>query len=113
MKRDHKEYWLKHLDAWRKSNLTNEEYCANHKLSPKLFSNWKSRLYKEQPDLKSNHEIEVPVFLPVDVVEPESPISASSSICIEFGQSIRIHLNPDFDERHLKRIFSVLETLQS
>jgi len=33
-------FWREHLDGWRRSNLTQREYCAANGLSLKRFGNW-------------------------------------------------------------------------
>ena len=42
-KRHGQEFWRKHLEAWRRSDLTQREYCANHGLGEKAFYRWRRK----------------------------------------------------------------------
>lgn len=110
MKHKQLDFWLKHLKAWRVSDMSNNDYCAKFNLSSKLFSNWKSKLYKLYPDLKSKDDLEVPVFLPVSVGEHKPLDREENTICIELPHSLKIHVSPNFDELHLKRLINAINS---
>ncbi len=35
-----REWWSVHVEAWQRSGLSQQRYCATHRLSPKTFANW-------------------------------------------------------------------------
>jgi hypothetical protein len=39
--------WRGHFEAWRRSGLTQREYCERHGLSLKSFGNWRGQLKRE------------------------------------------------------------------
>lgn len=110
MKNRQTDFWLEHLKAWRISDMSNDVYCAKFDLNPTLFSNWKSKLYKLYPNLKSKDEFDVPVFLPVSVREHKSVGTEDQTICIELSGSLKIHVGPNFDEPHLKRLINAIKS---
>lgn len=42
-KRHGQEFWREHLEAWRRSDLTQREYCANQGLGEKAFYRWRRK----------------------------------------------------------------------
>lgn len=43
------EYWLAHLESWRRSGLTQAEYYRRHDLKYTTFRKWKERLCNYYP----------------------------------------------------------------
>lgn len=101
-------YWQEHFQAWRDSNLSNREYCQKHNISIKLFSSWKTKLYKLNPDLKLISSPEVSVFVPITIEEKNTHKDAAPAICVELQHSVKIYVNPNFDEHHLKRLINTI-----
>jgi len=42
-------FWRAHLDAWRRSDLNQREYCELHGLPLKRLGNWRTKLKHEKP----------------------------------------------------------------
>jgi hypothetical protein len=42
-KRHGAQYWRAHVEAWRRSDLTQRGYCAKHELCEKSFYRWRSK----------------------------------------------------------------------
>jgi hypothetical protein len=42
-KRQTSEFWERHLEAWKRSGLTQVAYCASHGLRIKSFSRWRTK----------------------------------------------------------------------
>ena len=101
-------YWQEHLHAWRDSNLSNRDYCQKHNINIKLFSSWKTKLYKINPDLKLVDSPEVSVFVPVKIEEKNSQKDDVPAICVELQHSVKIYVNSNFDEQHLRRLINVI-----
>jgi len=60
-------FWQQHIDAWRKTTLTQRGYAKQHGLSIARFTYWKSKFYRNAPVTKKD-------FVPVRVTEPQGPI---------------------------------------
>lgn len=39
-----RDYWRKHLENWRQSGLSQQEYCREHNVGYSTFCRWKKRL---------------------------------------------------------------------
>lgn len=42
--RGKRRFWQTHIGAWKKSGLSQNEYCSRHKLRPNQFCYWKKKL---------------------------------------------------------------------
>lgn len=38
------QYWIRHIDSWQSSGLSQADYCRQHSLSPRRFHYWKDKL---------------------------------------------------------------------
>ncbi len=75
-KRHGQEFWREHLEAWRRSDLTQREYCANQGLGEKAFYRWRRKEREAVASAKSSLTlVPVSVSAPVmgDVVRLHSP----------------------------------------
>ncbi len=70
-------WWLDHVEAWQKSGITQTEYCRNHKLNLKSFSNWKLKHIKES---HKSSEPEIPIFTTANTAVPVIPVVISEQI---------------------------------
>lgn len=101
------QFWLDHLNAWRLSGLKNDEYCSKHGLNINLFSYWKSKFYKSNPELKKNTHNDIPVFVPISVV-PDKATTLESGINIQLSNDLKITLSKNFDEATLGRLIALV-----
>lgn len=53
-KRHGQEFWREHLEAWRRSDLTQREYCANQGLGEKAFYRWRRKEREAVASAKSS-----------------------------------------------------------
>ncbi len=75
-KRHGQEFWREHLEAWRRSDLTQREYCANQGLGEKAFYRWRRKEREAVASAKSSLTlVPVSVGAPVtgNVVRLHSP----------------------------------------
>ena len=56
-----REYWRKHLENWRQSGLSQQEYCREHNVGYSTFCRWKKRLGNAASGCAS-HLVEVGSF---------------------------------------------------
>lgn len=100
-------YWLEHFKEWRNSGLSHNEYCLKQGINIKLFSSWKTRLYKANPELKDSITSKSPTFLPINLVQDEN-LTHESGISIQFPNDIKISLSKTFDEATLSRVVNII-----
>ena len=78
-KRHGQEFWRTHLEAWRRSDLTQREYCANQGLGEKAFYRWR----RKEKDAVASAASSL-TLVPVSV----APVSAGAAVT---GSIIRLH----------------------
>ena len=99
---DHK-FWLVHIEAWRKSGLTQSEYCRQSQLSRDAFAYWKKRLPPEQKAEAASNLVPIPFRLPIpDRAKLSAPIG------IVVGDRFRLEISADFDPALLEKILLTL-----
>lgn len=92
------QFWRKHIVDWRKSDLSQAEYCRRNKLSTQSFRYRLGRIRK-QPE---------PVcFVPVSVKSQAS----ESSLSLVFGDSYRLDIRDGFSSATLENAVRVLRNL--
>lgn len=75
-KRHGQEFWRAHLEAWRRSDLTQREYCATQGLGEKAFYRWRRKEWEAVAQAQSSLTlVPVSVGAPVtgSVVRLHSP----------------------------------------
>ncbi len=96
--------WQAHVRAWKKSGLSQNEYCRRNKLSCSQFCYWKKNL--GQPQAKPSVS-----FVPVPAHAPELPSSSASDdsgLTIFLDNGIQIGLNNGFISATLSKVLAVL-----
>lgn len=96
--------WQAHVRAWRKSGLSQNEYCRRNQLSSSQFSYWKKNLRQQAKSSVS--------FVPVPVHAPDLQSASGgddSGLTIFLDNGIRIRLNNDFTAATLTKVVAVFE----
>lgn len=91
-------HWGHHLLTWKKSGLTQAEYCRRNQLSIKCFTYWKSRIEKPDPPMKL---IPVPVR---PVIEHRQP----AELVVVFKDRYRVEVGDGFNPAALEKVVQVL-----
>lgn len=99
---DRKEYWEAHVSDFRKSGLTQREYCRQHKISYWSFNSWKSRLEKSE-DTGQLTEV------PRDKIQP---CMKAAPFEIVVNDAVKIIIPDNFNPEELGRILTVLRQTQ-
>lgn len=95
-------YWRGHVEAWRRSGLSQAGYCRQEAISLKSFGYWKRRLEAEIHEVTSKPAI-VPVsFIPLAATKTSEPV-------LLFAGGYQIELHGDFCTMALKKLLSVLD----
>lgn len=92
-----REWWSRHVAAWRASGLSQVEYCRRHNVVVGSFGRWASKLRSEA----GRSLVEVGKGLPTQM--KERPIEL-----VVDGRYL-LRLWPGTDRHHLGEILSVLE----
>lgn len=100
MKHD-REFWMRHVKDWRRSGLTQAQYCRRHRLLKGTLGYWASTLNK--PKAAGTALVEVGRRTEVKTEERHSPIE----LVVERRYMLRLW--PGMDSAHLRDVLSVLE----
>ncbi len=91
-------YWSHHLLTWKKSGLTQAEYCRGNQLSSKCFTYWKRRIERPDPSMK---------LVPVRV-SPVSEPKPSAELAFVFRDRYRVEVGDGFNPETFERLVRVL-----
>ncbi|MDA3809587.1 MAG: hypothetical protein PF518_04560 [Spirochaetaceae bacterium] len=85
MKRQNEEYWKKHIESWKISDLSMTEYSKNAGLVNSTFQRWVRKL-------KKNKIKPLKVNIPNDNSHPKEIILESSGIRLSLPADINVEL---------------------
>lgn len=108
-----REFWFRHVEAWRRGNLAQIEYARKHNLSVKSFGYYRRRYFREQEGFST--DAGTPKLLSVSVI-PEVPAqtdaesqAVSAGITLTSPGGFRIELSTGFHPRTLQQVLKLLE----
>lgn len=100
-------YWQKQIDSWKRSGLSQREYCRKSGITVSAFYYWNKKLQKQQ-------KAEQPQFYPLTL--PNVPEVGGSDT--KSGLRLFIHerkycidIEKEFSAASLKKIISTLEEM--
>lgn len=102
--KSYEEYWYPKVELWKKSGLSQAEFCRVHELTLHKFRYW----LKKYSSQKAPQSLE-PVGTNI-VPLPFHLSSHLSYIGLVIGDRYALRIPDDFNENTLDRIISVLET---
>ena len=108
-------YWKALVDEWRRSGLSQAEFCRRKGLVYRTFSWWKWALQRqasENSDAATGHDgqTDPPCFLPVRVVTSAVVGSdARGAIEVVLAGGRRIRVRDDFDAAVFTKVVRLLE----
>ena len=77
--------WIRYVSEWKKSNLSQAEFCRQKNLHPGRFSYWKRQLDKKE----NSATTQTPVFSPISL----APTKVSQKIIelnLPYGMVLKI-----------------------
>ena len=92
--------WERHLHSWKKSGLTQKEYCRINNLTHHTFHYWKKKFYKE-------HFASVSL-IPLQI-KPEFSKYHSSPLSLTIDDRYKIDMDKGFDPETLFQVLTVLK----
>ncbi|MCP4337704.1 MAG: hypothetical protein GY799_02190 [Desulfobulbaceae bacterium] len=102
-------HWKKQISCWRKSGLTQRQYCLRQGIAISTFSYWIRKLGKEAGNPGSTR------FYPLTVKGSSTSPSRKGfytgirlSLC---NDKFKIDLEKEFSESTLRRLIATLETI--
>ena len=100
-RREKRRLWKAHIRAWRRSGLTQADYCRRNSLKDTQFTYWKTKFNKE----KKSDQI---CFVPVPVDHKQSVIdSGDAGLSVQLGK-IKIRIHNNFNPDCLVKVVSLL-----
>lgn len=113
------DFWAGHIQAWRRSGLTQVGYCDKHGLGTKSFGRWKSKLSKSAAAKPASPSVTddtaVKKLIPVNIIDEHpglsdqtQPLQATTAILLRVAGTFEIDVLPDFNAAALKRLIQVL-----
>ncbi len=90
--------WRKNIINWRKSGLSQAEYCRRNKLSAKSFTYWLGRIRKNPEPV---------CFVPVSIKTETS----GGPLSLIFGDDYRLEIRDGFNPVTLENTVRVLRSL--
>ena len=90
-------FWTDHITLWKKSSLTQNEYCRQNNINHEVFARWKKKKLLQHK--KDSGFIEIPVSrnnLSKDPIE------------IIVNDTIRIKINDNYNRDLLQSVFTLL-----
>ena len=104
--RHNREFWQHHVDGWRKSGLTQQEYSDEHGVVKGTLGYWSSKLRAEADVVEESELVEVGRIGINGEGKPEPPPTA---IELMVGGRYLLRLWPGTERRHLGDVLAVLE----
>jgi len=98
-----RDYWQHHIKTWKRSGLSQKQYCRSRSLALSTFCYWKRRL--------NNQEQTTPKFYPLAI--PASPLkSTDAGLMLLVGpKQFQIHIKKNFSSVTLGKLIVTLEQL--
>jgi len=105
--------WRERLESWRRSGLSQAEFCRQRRLSPVSLSWWKRRFARQEsatPAISPRTEWLAVRAVPTATAEPCGEGSEPQlEVVLRGGRRVRV--GPGFDASALLRLVQALESL--
>ena len=99
--REKAKQWAARIEEWKRSGVSQRQYCEDSQLSRGTFGWWRNRLKNDF--VGDTSFVEIPTESTQD-----AKVSGSGQVCITMG-SYTITLSGAVDEQQLETVLSVLE----
>ena len=101
------EYWTTQIEAWKKTELSQVEYCRQNNLTKGRFTYWKCKLER-----KSKKVTFMPVFNgPISQLQKPSNNFAPLKLILE--EKYQIEIGDGFSTTTLQKLIQSVESIES
>lgn len=97
------EYWHRHVENWKSSNLSQTQYCKNQQLKLPTFQYWKSKL-----DRLSLSQPLIPVTVSSTISSETTSFPSGVSVAVNDRFSIQLEIG--FNQDTLLGVLDLLES---
>ena len=102
-----RQYWQEHIEFWKRSGLSQAEYCRLNSLRLKNFWYWKKRYARETSEQLHFFPL---ALVPTKTVKAIKSAPASLQLTLQ-EQRFRIEIGENFSPSALKGLIMTLEQL--
>ena len=99
-------YWQRHITLWKRSGLSQRQYCQSHSLALSTFGYWNRKLRKPQPAAAHFYPLTVP-----PITAPGNNKSDSGLRLCFRDKKYQVDIAKEFSSTSLKKLISTLERL--
>jgi len=99
-------YWQRHIALWKRSGLSQRQYCIKNSLALSTFGYWNRKLRKPQPAAPHFYPLAVP-----PITAPGNNRSDSGLRLCFRNQKFEIDIAKEFSSTSLKKLILTLERL--
>jgi len=91
--------WSERVEHWKRSDLTQKEFCEQHQIGFASFQRWRGIFAKE-----GRQKATPTTFLPISII----PSTNAPSLALCLGEDLRIEIPVGFDPVLLKQVVHTL-----
>lgn len=97
------DYWQQQIKTWKRSGLSQKQYCRSRSLALSTFCYWKKKLNNEKPA--------TPKFYPLTIPQSLEEPTESSLMVLVGPKQFQVQIKKDFSPAALKKLIATLEQL--
>lgn len=95
-------YWQEQVDNWRKSGLSQAEFCRQVGISQRVLGYWKRKFKSRE------NSVEGQTVVAVSIAHEDNPAKNPQPIIIHAWHGLRLEVPVDFATESLEKIIHVL-----
>ena len=98
-------FWKKQIDYWKRSGLSQKQFCQEKDLKFCTFKYWRQKLSRKDEGIS---------FVPIRLIEKDTPVllkNELSGLTIRCSDHFFVDLSVGFDVDSLKRLVKVFEQI--
>lgn len=95
--------WCRHVEAWRKSGLSQADYCRQQGLNPKTFSTWMRHVRRVRRELSLDKDARLEI-IPVQVAPSVPVASAHACVILRLAHGAQLELSTAAPPRWLAEL---------
>lgn len=97
--------WVKHIEDWKASGISQADFCRQNNLKPSQFTYWKCSLAKKTSEKPTFVEV------PANVYPATQKLSNTACLKLVFESGMTMEVNDGFNPDTLRSIVQTLRSL--